>query len=180
MNNTANKTIWTIGHSTLSLSDFVSLLESFDIQILVDIRSYPGSRRFPHFNKENLEKSLPANGITYLHIKELGGRRKVNPASKNNGWRLDAFRAYADYMETDSFKNAIIELEGLAYNTNTAYMCAEALWWRCHRSLVSDFLLLKGWSVFHIMSNNKLMEHTYTSPARIEFGKLTYPKEPEF
>lgn len=180
MNKIANKTIWTIGHSTLSLIDFISLLKFFDIQILVDIRSYPGSRRLPHFNKENLEKSLPANGIMYLHLKELGGRRKVNPASKNTGWRLDAFRAYADYMETDSFKNALSELEALASKSNTAYMCAEALWWRCHRSLVSDFLLLKGWSVFHIMSNNKLMEHTYTSPARIEFGKLTYSKEPEF
>lgn len=170
----SKKIIYTIGHSTRSINDFIILLESFHIELLADIRSLPGSKRYPHFNKEALEVSLPENNIKYLHLKELGGRRKVQPDSTNTGWKLAAFRGYADYMETDAFKKAIEELEFRAYEEKTAYMCAEALWWRCHRSLVSDYLKLHGWTVLHIMGNGKATEHTYTSPSRIIKGKLIY------
>lgn len=171
------RTIWTIGHSTHKLDEFISILQSFEIRLLADIRSYPGSRRYPHFNKEALEVSLPKNNIRYIHIKELGGRRKVQPHSINTGWRLASFRGYADYMGTESFKKAIEELERIAAKQRTAYMCAEALWWRCHRSLVSDFLKHRGWTVMHIMGVSKETEHSYTSPARIVKGKLLYNKK---
>ena len=167
-------TIWTIGHSTRTLEEFVAMLDSFQISLLVDIRSLPGSRAFPHYNKESLELSLPISGIQYLHMKELGGRRKVKPDSKNTAWRLPAFRGYADYMETDSFQKAIAELEALAMKQQTAYMCSEALWWRCHRSLVSDWLKFHGWKVMHILGKGKSEEHPYTQPARIVEGRLIY------
>jgi uncharacterized protein (DUF488 family) len=171
-----NRTIWTIGHSTHMLEEFIEMIKSFQIECVADIRSYPGSRRYPHFNKEALENSLPENGIKYIHFKELGGRRKVKPDSINEGWHLAAFRGYADYMQTDSFKKAIRELERLASEERVAFMCAESLWWRCHRSLVSDFLKLRGWSVMHIMGIGKAVEHPYTSPAKILNGELSYPE----
>ena len=122
------KTIWTIGHSTHSLEEFVAMLHSFDIERVVDIRSFPGSRKFPQFNKVTLEVSLPENNIQYTHLKKLGGRRKVNPESKNTSWRNAAFRGYADYMETDSFAEGIKELTKIAQQERTAYMCSEAVW----------------------------------------------------
>jgi uncharacterized protein (DUF488 family) len=130
------KTIWTIGHSTRSIEEFIELLQAFQIKILADIRSYPGSRRYPQFNKENLRESLHAIGIEYMHIPALGGRRKALPDSINTEWENKAFRGYADYMQTDEFKNGIKELEQLALKQPTVYMCSEAVWWRCHRSLV--------------------------------------------
>lgn len=174
-----NKTIWTIGHSTRSFDEFVSILHSFDIKKIADIRSFPGSRKFPQFNKEVLEISLPQNDIQYIHIKDLGGRRKANPNSKNTGWQHIAFRSYADYMETTSFKEGIRELEQIARKQRTAYMCSEAVWWRCHRSMVSDYLKLRGWKVMHIMGISKEQEHPYTTPARIVNNKLNYEKETE-
>jgi uncharacterized protein (DUF488 family) len=173
----AIKTIWTIGHSTRALDEFVDMLKSFQIESVADIRSFPGSRRFPQFNKESLAVSLPENNIKYIHLKELGGRRKVQPDSINTGWRLAAFRGYADYMGTDAFKNVIQELESIAYNNRITYMCSEALWWRCHRSLVSDYLKVHGWTVMHIMGNGKALEHPYTSPAEIVNGELMYRKK---
>lgn len=172
-----NKEVWTIGHSTHSLEDFIAMLQSFRIKLLADIRSFPGSRKFPHFNKEALQISLPQNGIKYIHIKNLGGRRKANPDSKNTGWRHIAFRAYADYMETNAFAEGIQELEKMALQQHTAFMCSEALWWRCHRSMVSDYLKWQRWKVMHIMGIEKATEHTYTSPARIINGKLNYEKD---
>jgi uncharacterized protein (DUF488 family) len=169
------KIILTIGHSTRSIDEFVALLQSFEIGCVADIRSLPGSNRFPHFNKEALEISLPQNNIRYVHLKDLGGRRKVKPDSVNTGWRLDAFRGYADYMKTDHFKDAVKELERIASTGRTAFMCAEALWWRCHRSLVSDYLKLNGWTVIHIMGTGKFEEHPFTSPAVIVNGELRYP-----
>ena len=166
--------VWTIGHSTHTLVEFVEMLKFFQIEWLADIRSYPGSRRYPHFNKEALEDSLSENNIKYIHFKELGGRRNVRPDSINTGWRNAAFRGYADYMETDVFKEAIIELELLAIKERTAYMCSEAVWWRCHRSLVSDYLKVRGWKVMHIMGTGKAQEHPYTSAARIVKGDLVY------
>ncbi len=172
-----NKTIWTIGHSTHSLDVFLAMLRSFKIELVVDIRSFPGSRKFPQFNKEALEISLPQNGIQYIHLKDLGGRRKVNPESKNTSWRNAAFRGYADYMETDAFKEGVNMLEKTALKQRTAYMCSEAVWWRCHRSMVSDYLKTHGWKVMHIMSIGKEQEHPYTAPARIVNGELSYELE---
>ncbi len=172
-----NKTIWTIGHSTRALEEFVAMLNSFNIELVADIRSFPGSRKFPQFNKEALEISLPQNNLEYVHIKDLGGRRKANPDSKNTAWRHVAFRSYADFMETDAFKNGMQELEKIALKKRTAYMCSEAVWWRCHRSMVSDYLKLRGWKVMHIMAIEKATEHPYTAPARIVDGELNYEKE---
>ena len=165
-------TIYTIGHSTHPLDEFLAMLKSFEIEVLADIRSFPGSRRYPHFNKESLEHSLQETGIGYIHIPELGGRRKPQPDSDNIAWKNPAFRGYADYMETSEFKKAIIGLEALALKQRTVYMCSEAVWWRCHRSLVSDYLKAKGWTVLHIMSKGKSEEHPYTAVAKEKQGKL--------
>jgi uncharacterized protein (DUF488 family) len=170
------KIIWTIGHSTHTLDEFMAMLKFFQIELVADIRSFPGSKRYPHFNIEALQVSLPENNIKYIHLKELGGRRKVQPNSNNTGWRLAAFKGYADYMETDAFKKGIQELEYYAYKKRTAFMCSEALWWRCHRSLVSDYLKVHGWIVNHIMGIGKGQEHPYTSPAEIVNGELKYSK----
>jgi uncharacterized protein (DUF488 family) len=172
-----NKNIWTIGHSTRTLEELIAMLHSFNIEIVVDVRSYPGSRKFPQFNKAALEISLPEYGIKYIHLKELGGRRKSNPDSKNAAWRHLAFRSYADYMETDAFKDGVKELEKIGIKYFTAYMCSEAVWWRCHRSMISDYLKSKGWKVMHIMGIGKETEHPYTAPARIVNGELNYTPE---
>lgn len=177
MKTNQSKTVWTIGHSTHSLGELVAMLRSFKIDVVVDIRSYPGSRKFPHFNKESLELSLPENNIHYIHLKKLGGRRKVAPESKNTTWRHEAFRGYADYMYTKSFAEGIKELVEIAQQHRTAYMCSEAVWWRCHRSMVSDYLKAHGWIVQHIMGINKASEHHYTQPARVVDGELTYLPE---
>jgi uncharacterized protein (DUF488 family) len=174
MKSIASHTIYTIGHSTHSLHTFLAMLHSFDIKLLVDIRSLPGSRKFPQFNKENLELSLPESGIAYKHKLDLGGRRKVKKDSHNTTWRNASFRGYADYMETDAFADAVANLEELATEQRTVYMCAEAVWWRCHRSMVSDYLKVRGWTVLHIMGIGKIQEHTYTSPARIVDGNVCY------
>jgi uncharacterized protein (DUF488 family) len=174
MRESREKMIWTIGHSTRGIQELVAILHSFNIQMVVDIRSYPGSRRYPHFNKESLETSLQENNIEYIHLKELGGRRKTDPHSRNTAWRHPAFRGFADYMETNDFKKGIDELQRLAMKERTAYMCSEAVWWRCHRSMVSDHLKSLGWTVIHIMDKDKAEEHPYTAPARIVNGKLTY------
>lgn len=168
------KIIWTIGHSTRDLDIFIEMLKSFRIENLVDVRSYPGSRRFPHFSKEALEISIPKEKIDYTHMRDLGGRRKTSKDSENTNWRLASFRGYADYMETENFKNAVRELETTAADKQTAYMCSEAVWWSCHRSMISDFLKTKGWKVMHIMDKNKAVEHPYTQPARIKNGELRY------
>jgi len=171
------KLVWTIGHSTRTIEHFINMLQSFSIEVVADIRSFPGSKRYLHFNKEALEISLLANSITYIHLKDLGGRRPVHAGSKNTGWRHSAFRGYADYMETDDFKQGIQQLAEMAGSKRTAYMCSEAVWWKCHRSLVSDHLKLNGWTVCHIMEICKDEEHPYTKPAKIVNGKLSYEDE---
>jgi uncharacterized protein (DUF488 family) len=171
-------TVWTIGHSTRLWEDFVLLLQSFQISVLVDIRNYPGSKRYPHFNKEAMQTALPANSIEYIHMKELGGRRKPVAGSANTAWRNSAFRGYADYMKTEDFKKAIEGFEAVARKQRTAYMCSEAVWWSCHRALVSDYLKWKEWKVMHIMDIEKATEHPYTKPAKIVNGTLSY-KEPD-
>jgi len=166
--------IWTIGHSTHSWEEFLSWLQSFQISYLVDVRSLPGSRKFPQFDKENLAAALPQSGIAYRRIKELGGRRKVLADSKNIAWRHPAFRGYADYMETASFREGIAELEKIALMQRTAIMCAEGVWWRCHRSMISDYLKAEGWQVLHIMSRHKEMVHPFTKAAKVINGVLRY------
>jgi uncharacterized protein (DUF488 family) len=169
-----NKYIWTIGHSTHPFDEFVDMLKSFDIHLLVDIRRFPGSKRYPHFNKDALGKFLPNHNIEYRHLEDLGGRRKVKADSRNTAWRLPAFRGYADYMETDEFKKAIAKLEKMALKQRTVIMCSEAVWWSCHRSLVSDYLKVNGWKVIHIMAVGKSTEHPFTSAAHVVDGELSY------
>ncbi len=167
-------TIYTIGHSTHPLEEFIEMLKSFDIKVLADIRKLPGSRKYPQFDRQNLEISMPENDIEYRYFEGLGGRRKQNKDSKNTKWRNASFRAYADYMETEEFRNAVEDLKEIAREKPVAYMCSEAVWWRCHRSMVSDFLKAEGWNVQHIMAAGKSQAHPYTQPAEIIDGKLTY------
>ena len=174
MKDTAGQQIWTIGHSTRDLDDFVGLLKENEIEALADVRSFPGSRKFPHFNAEALSVSLPEAGIEYIPFKQLGGRRKVRPDSPHTVWRNDAFRGYADYMDTDDFKNGIDDLLKLAASKRTASMCSEAVWWRCHRSMISDYLKSIGVTVIHIMAPGKTEEHPFTSAATLKNGKLVY------
>src|SRR5262249_29984401 len=144
-------TLFTVGHSTRTLDELVEVLQAHTIQTLVDIRSFPVSRRLPHFNRESLEKSLPTSGIRYVWMKELGGRRKKSlPDSPNVALRNDSFRNYADYMLTPDFEHAVAELIKLGEQARTAYMCAERLYFRCHRTLVSDWLVAHGHQVLHI------------------------------
>jgi uncharacterized protein (DUF488 family) len=171
---TEPRIIWTIGHSNRTIEIFIDILQSHSIQLVVDVRQYPGSRKYPYFNKEPFQLSLHENSIGYVHLIELGGRRKPAKDSPNITWKNDAFRAYADYMETDAFAKAVNKLEQIAAKQNTAYMCSEAVWWSCHRSMISDYLKANGWKVMHIMDINKATEHPYTSPAKIVDGKLTY------
>ena len=171
------KKIYTIGHSTHTLEEFTEMLQSFEIQHLADVRGLPGSNKYPQFNKENLEVALSEIGITYTHLPLLGGRRKVHKDSKNTRWHNESFRAYADYMETDDFEKGIAQLIAIAKKETTVYMCAEALWWRCHRSMISDYLKAKGWEVEHIMAIDKEEPHSYTAPARIIGDKVVYYDE---
>ena len=166
--------IWTVGHSTRPIEELIEALASFEIKVLVDVRSFPGSRRYPHFNREQLKASLAAAGIEYRHFPELGGRRRVRPDSLNMAWRNESFRGYADYMETDDFRTAVARLLDIARTRRTAIMCAEAVWWRCHRSLISDYLKAKGVEVIHIMAPGRSESHPYTSAARIVNGELSY------
>jgi uncharacterized protein (DUF488 family) len=171
---TKELSIWTIGHSTLSIEAFIGALSSFEIQALADVRSFPGSRRYPQFNKESLRNTLAAAEIEYLHLPELGGRRRARPDSTNMAWRNETFRGYADYMETKEFEGGINRLLSLAAERRTAIMCAEAVWWRCHRSLISDYLKAEGIRVIHILGAEKSQEHPFTSAARIVNGRLSY------
>jgi uncharacterized protein (DUF488 family) len=173
--------IWTIGHSTRSIDEFISLLNANGIKMLADVRSFPGSRRYPHFGKAALAQSLNARAIRYEHFFELGGRRKPKPDSHNTAWRNASFRGYADYMETDAFRDGLERLVQLACEAGpVAIMCAEAVWWRCHRSLVSDYLKARGIVVTHIVEANKIEPHPYTSAARIVNGELSYQSESLF
>ncbi|MEP6569987.1 MAG: DUF488 domain-containing protein [Acidobacteriota bacterium] len=166
--------IWTVGHSTRSAPEFKEILQSHRISALVDVRSFPGSRRYPHFNKEELSRNLEAIGILYNHNPKLGGRRRPSPNSKNTVWQNASFRAYADHMETEEFREGIEELLALVSTRTAAIMCAESLWWRCHRSLISDFLKSKGFEVIHILNGKKTEVHPYTPAARIVDGRLSY------
>ncbi len=164
--------IWTIGHSTRAIEEFIALLEANGIKLLADVRLLPGSRRYPHFDQEALQHSLGTRGIRYEHLRELGGRRKPRADSRNTAWRNEAFRGYADHMETEDFRRGIERLDSFAMPI--ALMCAEAVWWRCHRALVSDYLKARGVEVMHILAPNKTEPHPYTSAARLVDGHLSY------
>ncbi len=170
----APTTVWTIGHSTRSTDQFKEILRIHDICALVDVRSFPGSRRHPHFNKPELARALATVGIEYSHQRELGGRRRPSLNSKNTAWKNPSFRAYADHMESEEFLNGVNVLLELGQTKRTAIMCAEALWWRCHRSLISDVLKAKGIEVTHILDATHTERHPYTSAARIVDGRLSY------
>ena len=166
--------IWTIGHSTRTFDEVLALLQSQSIQAVADVRRFPGSRKYPHFNAESFSRSLEDNGIHYFWFEDLGGRRKPNEHSHNLAWRNDSFRAYADYMETEEFARALQRLLDLARAQRTTIMCSEAVWWRCHRSLIADALKSRGVRVLHILDHAKVTEHPYTSAATIIDGKLSY------
>jgi uncharacterized protein (DUF488 family) len=170
--------IWTIGHSTRAIDDFISLLKENGIKLLADVRAWPGSKRYPQFNKDALTELLSAHGIRYEHFPELGGKRKSKPDSRNSAWRNTSFRGYADYMEADQFQTGIERLLDVAAEAGpTAIMCAEAVWWRCHRSLIADYLKAHGVEVLHVLGANKVEPHPYTSAARVVNGKLSYGPE---
>jgi len=167
--------IWTVGHSTRTIDEFISLLKANEIKVLADVRAFPGSKRYPQFNKESMAESLNAHGIRYEHFPELGGKRKSRPDSHNTAWRNASFRGYADYMETEQFQKGIERMLDFAAKTGaTAIMCAEAVWWRCHRSLIADYLKARGGEVLHILGANKVEPHPYTPAARIVNGELSY------
>jgi uncharacterized protein (DUF488 family) len=167
--------IYTIGHSTRSLEEFIELLRRQQIQLLIDVRTVPRSRRVPHFNSEVLARALRENGINYRHMKELGGLRKPAPNSPNIGWRNMSFRGFADYMQSESFWNGIEEARRCATENITALMCAEAVPWRCHRSLIADALLLKQAEVLHIVSASDVRNHSLTPFAMIRGDRVIYP-----
>jgi len=166
--------VFTVGHSTRSGEEFVKLLKAYDIKLLVDVRSFPGSRRYPQFNKDELRELLAPYHIEYRHLPSLGGRRKPRADSKNIAWRNTSFRAYADHLESTEFKQGVKELLELASAKRTAIMCSEAVWWRCHRSIIADYLKSIGVVVKHIVAASKPEIHPYTSAARIVEGKLSY------
>src|SRR6185312_9677591 len=169
-------TLYTIGHSTRSFDELVRALAGHGVTMLVDVRSFPMSRRLPHFNRESLETHLPANGIRYMWMKELGGRRKkIRNDSPNLALRNQSFRNYADYMMTEEFGRGIERLLQIAEHDKTAYMCAERVYFQCHRMLISDFLTANGHTVLHIDDEKRpLREHKMMAEARLVDGKMVY------
>jgi len=169
-------TVWSIGHSTHSFEAFVRLLAMHDISLLADIRTVAKSRRHPHFNAQALARSLPGRGLTYVELPRLGGWRRAAPDSPNGAWRNLSFRGYADYAMSDDFDEGLTELRELAAAQSTAMMCAEAVWWRCHRRLVADRLVLAGDTVCHIGADGRTSAHRLTAFAAVGAdGQVTYP-----
>jgi uncharacterized protein (DUF488 family) len=169
--------IFTVGHSSHSLEALVALLEQAGVTAIADIRRVPGSRRNPQFNREALAAVLPARGIAYAHLESLGGRRDSVPGSPNGGWDEPAFRAYADYMATPEFASGVTGLETLGATLPTAVMCAEGAWQHCHRRLLADALVVRGWTVRHIGPDGALTDHALTTFAVVERGTITYPPQ---
>ena len=168
--------VFTIGHSARSTREFTKCLRANGIEALVDVRHYPGSRFCPQFSKPRLRRTLRRHGISYVHLVDLRGRRKPRKDSKNLGWRSPQFRGCADHMETDEFAVAFSKLIEIAKVKTTVIMCAEAVPWRCHRSLIGDTLLVRGWEVFDIISEKSTRAHRLTSFAKISRRKVTYPR----
>ena len=168
-------TIYTVGHSTRPIEQFLALLEREGVRHLADVRTFPGSRKFPHFGRDALAAALAARGIGYSHQPALGGRRRPRSDSPNGGWRNAGFRGYADHMATPEFRDALDALVRTAAGTPTVVMCSEAVPWRCHRSLVADALIIRGNVVEHIMSSGSRRVHELTSWAHVEGTVITYP-----
>jgi uncharacterized protein (DUF488 family) len=167
--------VWTVGHSTHSTDAFVALLVAHDISQVADIRTVPKSGRHPHFHADALARSLPERGLVYVHLPRLGGWRHADAESPNRAWRNLSFRGYADYAMRDEFADGLAQLRGIAAKRRTAVMCSEALWWRCHRRLVADRLLVAGDTVCHISSGGRVSAHQLTAFATVERdGLITY------
>jgi uncharacterized protein (DUF488 family) len=172
-------TVYTVGHGTRGIEELVGLLHEAGVMNLVDVRRFPGSRRHPQFARAALEEALPRAGIAYHHLgDDLGGRRRASKGpSRHPAWRVAAFRAYADHMDTDAFNDALAHLESLARGQTTAIMCAETLWWKCHRRLISDALALHGFEVVHLIGERDRQQHRIHPAARLdEFGRVVYDK----
>jgi uncharacterized protein (DUF488 family) len=167
-------TISTIGHSTRAIGEFLSLLAGSRIEAVADVRSFPGSRRYPQYGREALAATLAAHAIGYHWLPALGGRRRASPDSPNTAWRNASFRGYADYMSSTEFAQGLAELLQVSNKARTAIMCSEALWWRCHRSMIADALCVRGIKVVHILDAKHSVVHPMTSPARIVGGVLSY------
>lgn len=170
---------FTIGHSNRSLTELISLLKENGVEVLVDVRSWPQSRKYPHFNRDNLKKSLESKGIRYLWLgKELGGYRKagLGDRSPNTAWNSIGFRNYADHTLTEEFRRGISRMIKCAEKQRVAYMCAEKFYWRCHRRIISDYLVAKGHQVTHIIDPGETRPHRLTRFARVVDGTLTYPR----
>lgn len=172
--------VYTVGHSTRAIEEFLALLDAHRIATLVDVRRFPASRRHPHFNRESLAAACEAGGITYVHESALGGRRATGAggraASPNTAWRVGAFRAYADYAATEPFRRAFDRVLAFAARQPTAVMCAEAVWWRCHRRLIADYAVARGWTVLHILAVARADPHDLHPDARVRSdGTLVYP-----
>jgi uncharacterized protein (DUF488 family) len=176
---TALRRLFTIGHSTRTIEEFVAMLQEADVQRIVDVRFFPGSRRHPQFGGEALARALASHQIDYQHLRALGGRRKAikeEGRSRNTLWRVDAFRHYADYAESGEFQTALERLESLADERPTAIMCAEAVWWRCHRRLITDYVLSRGWDVVHLMAPGQRQPGVLTPGAVVhDDGTIEYP-----
>jgi len=167
--------LFTVGHSTRSLDELTALLHEHGVTLLADVRTAPGSRRMPHFTKAALAASLPARGIRYAHLPELGGLRRPRPDSPNTGWRNERFRGYADHMADADFGAGLDRLVAWGRDRAVAIMCAEAVPWRCHRSLIADALLVRGEGVVHIIGPGRAQAASLTPFARVEGGRITYP-----
>jgi uncharacterized protein (DUF488 family) len=170
----ASTTIWTIGHSTRPIEDFLVLLAGSLIEVIADVRSFPGSRKYPQYGKEALAATLGAHAIGYHWIPALGGRRRVLPDSPNTAWRNASFRGYADYMSSEEFAKGLVQVLEVSSKARTAMMCSEAVWWRCHRSMIADALHVRGIEVVHILDAKHSVVHPMTSAARVVGGALTY------
>lgn len=174
MNHNTLDTLWTIGHSTRTWAEFVAMLRAARIEVLMDVRRFAGSRRNPQFGGDIMGVALSAEGIAYVPLPELGGRRTPRADSPNSAWRNASFRGYADYMQTGEYQAARQRLQDLARARPVAVMCAEAMWWQCHRSLISDDFKASGWVVVHLQAAGREQEHPYTPAARIVDGRLDY------
>jgi len=170
------RTIYTIGHSTHTIEEFIAMLKAHNIQELVDVRTVPRSRYNPQFGTDELAASLRQAGIAYTHLAKLGGLRRTTKDSVNTGWQNTSFRGYADYMATPEFQVGLEQLQRLAETKTVAIMCAEAMPWRCHRSLTSDALTTLGWQVLHITSKKTAKQHELTPFLKVQDGNLTYPE----
>lgn len=171
-------TVWTIGHSVRSGDALAAVLRAHRLELVADVRRFAGSRRLPHFHADALGPALRSSGIEYLWLPALGGRRSPVPDTPNAGWRVAAFRGYADHLATEEFADGLVDLLMAAHGLRTAIMCSEVLWWRCHRRLIADLLVSLGWTVIHVRDERHAEPHRLAPPARLVAGRLAYPAAP--